>query len=71
MVWHQLAKNLSCQELPVMSILKEFRDMAGEKGRKAHRPSEPPIYDYQLASKPQRGKSWWILLLVEAWWGAV
>lgn len=54
-----------------MSILKEFRDMAGEKGRKAHRPSEPPIYDYQLASKPQRGKSWWILLLVEAWWGAV
>ena len=34
-----------------MSILKEFRNMAGPRGRKPHKPSEPPVYDYQLAAK--------------------
>ena len=27
MVWHALGKDLKCEQLPVMSILKEFRDM--------------------------------------------
>ena len=56
MTWHVLGKQVKCEQLPVMSILKEFRDMAGGKGRKAHKPSEPPVYDYQLASK-QRSAS--------------
>ena len=50
MTWHVLGKQVKCEQLPVMSILKEFRDMAGGKGRKPHKPSEPPVYDYQLAS---------------------
>ena len=51
MIWHTLAKDLKCEQLPVMSILKEFRAMAGERGRKPHRPTQPLRYDYQLASK--------------------
>ena len=51
MVWYSLAAEIKCQELPVMSILKEFREMAGVKGRSSHRPHDPPQYDYQLASK--------------------
>ena len=57
MAWNSLAKKVRCEKLPVMSILKEFRDMAGEKGRKAHRPTEPPLYDYQLASKLRSEKA--------------
>ena len=57
MVWHFLGKDLKCEQLPVMSILKEFRDMAGVKGRYAHKPSEPPVYDYQLASKQRSSAS--------------
>ena len=51
MTWHFLAKDLKPEQLPVMSILKEFRNMAGERGRQSHKPSQPPVYDYQLASK--------------------
>ena len=35
----------------IVAILKEFCDMAGERGRYSHKPSDPPVYDYQLASK--------------------
>ena len=51
MIWHFQVKDLTPEQLPVMSILKQFRDMAGKQGRTAHKPSQPPVYDYQLASK--------------------
>ena len=35
MLWHRLAKHLSCEQLPVMAILKEFRELGGcEAGRR-------------------------------------
>ena len=37
MVWHSFAHDLSCEKLPVMAILKEFRELSGVKGRDAHR----------------------------------
>ena len=38
MLWHahEMAKELTPQKVPVMAILKEFRAMAGPRGRKAH-----------------------------------
>jgi hypothetical protein len=42
MLWHSLAKDLSCEQLPVMAILKEFRELGGVRGRKAHRGTMPP-----------------------------
>ena len=36
MFWHALGKDLKCEQVPVMSILKEFRDMTGERGRYSH-----------------------------------
>merc|ERR1712185_634718 len=33
MLWHSLAKDLSCEQLPVMAILKEFRELSGQHGR--------------------------------------
>ena len=47
MLWHEMGKELTPQELPVMAILKEFRAMAGPGGRTAHRPSEPSTYEYE------------------------
>ena len=48
MVWHSLAKDLSCEQLPVMAILKEFRELSGQSGRKAHRGRTPPKYEYTV-----------------------
>ena len=49
MVWHTAAKDLACADLPVMSSLKKFRELSSSstKGRYAHRPTEPPVYDYE------------------------
>ena len=47
MLWHEMGKQLSAQDLPVMRILKEFREMAGPRGRTAHRPTGPPKYEYE------------------------
>ena len=48
MLWHVEAKDLLCRDLPVMSILKEWRALAtGPRGRKAHRPAEVPKYEYE------------------------
>ena len=49
MLWHEMAKEITLQELPVMAILNEFREMAGPRGRTAHRPAEPSTYEYELA----------------------
>ena len=35
-------------QVPVMDILKEFRELAGIRGRQAHRPSAPPQYDFKV-----------------------
>lgn len=48
MVWYSLAKERKFEEVPVMAILKEFRDMAGIRGRNAHKPTPPPKYDYRV-----------------------
>ena len=42
MVWHTMGKELSCEQLPVMDILYEFRALAGVRGRNAHRGQQPP-----------------------------
>ena len=47
MLWHEIGKALTPQQVPVMAILKEFREMAGPRGRKAHRAAEPATYDYE------------------------
>ena len=47
MLWHRLAKTLKAVDVPVMAILKEFRAMAGEKGRKPHRPAPKVTYEYK------------------------
>ena len=48
MVWYSLAKERKFEEVPVIAILKEFRDMAGIRGRNAHKPTPPPKYDYRV-----------------------
>ena len=47
MLWHKLGKALSPQELPVMAIIKEFREMAGPGGRRPHRAQPPSTYEYE------------------------
>ena len=46
MIWHSFSKELSCNKLPVMAILKEFRELSGARGRDAHRGTTPPKYAY-------------------------
>ena len=36
------------EQVPVLDILKEFRQLAGIRGRNAHRPSAPPQYDFKV-----------------------
>ena len=48
MVWHTMAKDLSCAQVPVMDILNEFRALAGIRGRNAHRGTDPPQYDHRV-----------------------
>ena len=46
MVWHSMGKHLSCEQVPVVPILREFRALAGVKGRNAHRGQAPPQHDH-------------------------
>ena len=48
MLWHTMAKQLKCEEVPVMAILQVFRELAGERGRQAHRPTNLPKYSYRV-----------------------
>ena len=48
MLWHTMGKELKCEEVPVMAILKVFRELAGERGRQVHRPTDPPKYPYRV-----------------------
>ena len=48
MIWYTVAKQLTCEQLPVWAILKEFREMAGIRGRNAHRGTTPPKYDHRV-----------------------
>ena len=46
-------ERMSCCDVPVMAILKEFRAMAdGVRGRKAHRPQQVPRYEYEKHRAP-------------------
>ena len=47
MLWHRLAKSKKVQDVPVMVILKQFRTMAGPKGRRPHRPWPQVSYEYE------------------------
>ena len=46
MLWHTVAKTLSCQQVPVQAILKEFIELGGSKGRNTHQGTTPPTYDF-------------------------
>ena len=51
-------KHISCQEVPVMAILKEFREMASKTfGRRPHRPQPVPSYDYEKHRMSKGGSS--------------
>ena len=62
MLWHisghqmnedDKKEKMPCRNVPVMAILKEFRDMAeGVRGRKAHRAQEVPKYEYEKHRAP-------------------
>ena len=51
MIWHTVAKQLTCAQVPVMAILEEFRKMSGVRGRLAHRGSDPPKYGYRVKAE--------------------
>jgi hypothetical protein len=53
MLWHRLAKNMNIHDVPVMEILKEFRTMAGPKGRSSHRPWPKVSYEYEKHRVPE------------------
>ena len=40
-------KQIECKEVPVMAILKEFREMAGSFGRKRHAAAPKVTYEYE------------------------
>ena len=48
MLWHTMAKGLTCEEVPVIAILEEFRELSGERTRNSHRPTNPPTYPYRV-----------------------
>ena len=48
MFWHIAAKHLKAEEVPVLEILAEFRELAGAFGRNAHKPTMPPSYDFRV-----------------------
>ena len=53
MLWHIMGSKMPCRNVPVMAILREFREMAaGVCGRKAHRPQEVPKYEYEKHRAP-------------------
>ena len=52
---HYYAKETSCHDIPVMAILKEFRAMAGPKGRKQHRLFPPAMYEYEKNRVVEQG----------------
>ena len=56
MMWHYHAKSRPCHDVPVMAILKVFREMAGPKGRKEHRLFPPAKYEYE-AKRSSVGES--------------
>ena len=68
MLWHIMGHKMNadgmkeemrCCDVPVMAILKEFCALAGINGRRTHRPTMPPSYDFkvkvELDSKPAAG----------------
>ena len=48
MVWHTAAKDLPIEKVPIIEILEEFRNLSGIRGRKAHRGTAPPKYEYRV-----------------------
>ena len=48
MTWYCMAKEMSCEQVPAMDILLEFRSLAGVRGRYAHRPHQPPQYETRV-----------------------
>ena len=37
----------SCRDVPVMEIVKAYRELAGEAGRRPHRAFPVPLYEYE------------------------
>ena len=57
MLWHVMAKHLKHEEVPVLDILKEFRELAGIRGRNAHTGTTPPSYDFKVKVELDVGSS--------------
>ena len=53
MKWHTSGKDLKCEEVPVMQILKEFRALGGVRGRNTHRPHPPATYNHSVKHSAQ------------------
>ena len=51
MLWHTYGKDLSCKDVPVMAILKKFKERAGIRGRNKHVGTNPPKYDYVVKAE--------------------
>ena len=56
MLWHSFAKDLKCQDVPVLAILKEFHELSGKRGRNAHRGTTPPQYSYRVKVEVEEEK---------------
>ena len=60
MLWHIMGytinadgkkEKMACRDVPVMAILKEFRELGGVRGRKARRGTMPSKYEYCVKGK--------------------
>ena len=60
MLWHRAARDelgnaLPCTKVPVLAILKEFRRLAGIRGRSCHRPTMPHMDDIKVEVELDKG----------------
>ena len=69
MLWHRMARKVSedgtlekahllCRDVPVMEIIKAFRELAGEHGRRPHRSFPVPVYEYEKGRTHAAKEAW-------------
>ena len=51
MVWHVAGRTMPCCDVPILDILREFRELAGIRGRYGHRGHQPPMYDHKVKAE--------------------
>jgi hypothetical protein len=52
-----MGKHLKHDEVPVLAILKEFRELAGIRGRYVHRGTTPPSYNFTVKVELDKGST--------------